>query len=293
MGAPSSRRDLRGASSSPTQLARRKIAREVARFYDDIARAAGFTPGERRTAFAISINLYDYGDTTVPRKVGLSSIGMCLTTRSDDEHARTVTASRLTSDLFTEAIPRTGFQILTRLKAVEEREGHEYIDHLILAAAFFSELHADETKAILAEKNIDKKTKRLRIEEARARLVTEALTYLPKCDTKVVTAEGETYAYMPAPMAAEFVKANPEFKARHYEHSPPPPRPNQNRPLAIEDLERIETQLESTIMSKLEEIADRNSMSEARLFATKLGTAISKLVSSWCKASRAGRQEDE
>lgn len=40
---------------TPNQRARRKVAREVAQLYDDIARAAGFTPTERQTAWAIVV----------------------------------------------------------------------------------------------------------------------------------------------------------------------------------------------------------------------------------------------
>src|SRR5262245_61030156 len=88
------------------QRSRRRLAREVASFWDAIARVAGFTPVERRTAWAISIKLYERAGEAgnTPHGISLASIGESLTSRSDNEEARTKTAQRQVSDLFNQAI---------------------------------------------------------------------------------------------------------------------------------------------------------------------------------------------
>src|SRR5262249_4706149 len=120
--------------STPKQRQRRKVAREVASMWDDIARAAGFEPIERRTAFAISSEMYEYDSEAPdkPRRISLVSIGKWLTSKSDDDEACRQAATRHVGQLFNHAIPRTGFQILTRYKTEQgSNKAHEYADHLM------------------------------------------------------------------------------------------------------------------------------------------------------------------
>jgi hypothetical protein len=284
--------------STPAQRTRRKIAREVAAMYDWIARAAGFEPAERRTAFAISALRYEYDgeDPDKSRRISLVSIGKWLTSRSDDEEACRQVATRHVGQLFNHAIPRTRFQILTRFKSEQgSNKAHEYgHDRLMQAAAFFSELFAEEKQAIFTDKSIEKKERQSRIEEARVRLINEALNYLPPCDTELITPEGEVYAYVSSLEAKAYCKANPDFTSRPYAYTPPPtPEEKKRRPLYSEDFDRIESQIERSIEDRLEEALNRNSFDEARHFATRLLTSIPKRISSWVKTTSAAPRAEE
>src|SRR5262245_55594188 len=172
------------AAATPEQRKRRKIAREIGAMYDDIARECGFTPAERKTAWAITVRIYEIVGQNCDAACGISlaSIGKALTSRSDNEEACAATARRNVSDLFTQSIPRAGYQILTRYKSEEDSgRPHEYVDHLMPIAAFFSELFAEEIKIILSDKNLDRKARAEAINTARERLITESLGYLPRC----------------------------------------------------------------------------------------------------------------
>jgi len=256
--------------NSDNQRNRRKIARDVSAMFDDIARAAGFEPAERRTASAISIRLYERAGQAceTPRGVSLSAIGAALTSRSDDEEARAKTAQRNVTALFNHAIPRTGFQILSRFKAEEDSgRPHEYSDHLLPVAAFFSELLAEEIARILSSKELDKKAKRKQIEETRARLITEVLDYLPKCQAELVTPQGAVYSYVSAPEAKAYCAKNPDYTVRAFEYSPPAQEEQAKRPLCGADFERLRDRaVRQAVDQILDEIAERNSPEEARRF---------------------------
>ena len=274
---------------APEQRKRRKIAREVATFYDDIAREAEFTPAERRTAFAISVRLYERAGEPcyTPRGISLALIGEALTSRSDSEEARAKTAQRHVSELFNQAIPRSGYQILTRYKAAEDSgRPHQYADHLLPIAAFFSELLAEEIQKILFIKGIEKSVRRAQIEEARQRLTAEALDYLPRCEAEIISPEGESYARVSAPEAEAYCRRNPEYSARPYEYSPPPPDPLP-RPLCGADFERLkERAVRLAVDQILEEIAERNSPEEARRFwRQELLPALQRAGTSWSKVA--------
>src|SRR5262249_36722326 len=215
-----------------------------------------------------------------------AAIGSALTSRSDEEKARGDTARNRVGHLFNHAIPRTGFQILTRYKAEEESgRPHEYSDHLTPIAAFFSELLDEEIKSILASKGLDKKAKREKIEETRARLVVEALDYLPKCEAELITPEGETYAFMSEPEAKAYSARHQGFAVRPYQYTPPASEDLRKRPFYDQDLKRIEERIKATIESQLDEILERNSFDEARLFSMRVEQGIHKAIASWRKVA--------
>src|SRR5262245_46316077 len=140
-----SQSNMDGSNSSTTakfstqaQRDRRKIARDVIAMYDDIARAAGFKPSERRAAWAISMRLYERAgeDCETPHGIKLAEIGKALPSKSEDKAALEMAARRHVGQLFNTAIPRQGVQILSRFKAPEESgRPHEYADHLMPVAA--------------------------------------------------------------------------------------------------------------------------------------------------------------
>jgi hypothetical protein len=281
--------------NSPSQQTRRKIAREVMAMYEAILRAAGFEPSERRTAQAITIQLYERAgeDCETPRGVGLAAIGAALTSKSDSEKARTDRARDHVGHLFNHAIPRQRFQIQTRYKAGEESgRPHQYADHLFPVAAFFSEIHAEEAKAILSDKSNTKKA--AAIAEARERLAVEALGYLSKCEAEILTPDGAVYARVSEAAAKAYCAKNPEYSARKYEYDPPDPKAKPPRPFYSDDFERIEERIRTEIEKKLDEIVARNSFDEARLFSTRLKTRIEKTFNSWLKIrGDADRGEDK
>src|SRR5262249_15758397 len=142
MNSTTPKHDFSNQNVTPAQRARRRIAREVAAMWDDIMRAAGFEPIERRAAWAIIIRLYEYENEPceTPRGIPLAIIGSALTSKSDDKEARENAARRHVGQLCNHAIPRTSFQILTRYKADDDSPVHQYADHSLTVAAFFSEL---------------------------------------------------------------------------------------------------------------------------------------------------------
>jgi hypothetical protein len=290
--------DFKSTFHSPDRSNRRKIAREVARFYDDVARAAGFTPAERRTAWAITTRLYERAGEAcdTPRGISLASIGEALTSRSDDDNARTASARRHVGDLFNHSIPRAGYQILTRFKAEEDSgKPHEYADHLLPVADLFSELLAEEIEKILAFKGLDKEARKKLIAEARERLIAEALEYLPKCEAEILTPEGEVYARLSEPEAKAFCSKNKKYIARPYKWSPPPADPPP-RPLCDADFKRLkERAVRLAVDQLLDEIAERNTPEEARLFwRSELLPAIQRAGASWSKVfGSVGGAEEE
>jgi Bifunctional DNA primase/polymerase, N-terminal len=291
--------DLRKKIQTPERRKKRKIAREVAAMWDDIAREAGYEPIERRTSWAIIVRLYEYDvqPCDTPRRLSLALIGTALTSKSDDKEACEKAARRHGGQLFNHAIPRTGYQMLTRYKAPEESgRSHEYIDHSLPVAEFFSELLSEETERILSSKGLDRKERGVKIAEARARLVANAVGYLPKCEAELVTPEGETYAYVSLPEAEAYCQLKPEFSLRPCTYTPPAEEEEQPQPFYSQDLDRIEERIKATIEKKLDEIFERNSFEEARHFiATRLDKGIPKLLASWVKVAgaRSVRQERE
>jgi putative DNA primase/helicase len=271
------------------QRQRRKIAREVAQMYDDIARAAGLRPAERQTSWAISCRRWERDDqpSTQPCRVSLASIGSSLTKTSDNEGARIKRAANRASRLFRQAIPRTGYQILTRYKAAEDSGlAHGYVDHLTPVAAFFSELLAEEIAKICRDRTLDKPGRGAAIAAARQRLVAEALTYLPKCDAEILDPVQTTYEYVSTPEAVAFCKLNPEYSYRPFTYTPPseqgPPGP-----LTNEDIKRIEESLEAFVNSKLDAMLGRNSPDESRDLAARLRATCAKATLSWTKVNLA------
>lgn len=287
--------DFKSKTQTPQQRTRRKFAREVAAMLDRILRAAGYKPAERRTALAICSEFYEYANEAPdkPRRISLASIGRWLTSRSDDEEACKQAAIRHVGHLFNHANPHTGFQILTRYKSEEgSKKAHEYADHVMPVAAFFSELLAEEKQAIFSEKGVDKKSKYVRIEKACARLVADALNYLPKCEAELIAPTGEVYAYVSAPEAKGYCAKNPEFTFRPKNYTPPAKKEEQPRPFYSQDFDRIEDQIEKTIEKRLDEALERNSFDEARLLAQRLEKRIPKLITSWLKVAGARPREE-
>ena len=285
--------------NTANQAARRKIARDVAAMYDDIAREADFEPIERRTAFAISMRLYERAGQScdTPRGVSLSAIGAALSSRSDDDKARVNTARNRVGQLFNQAIPRAGYQILTRYKAEEESgKPHEYCDHLLPIAALYSERLSEEIDRILASKGLDKKGKREKIVEARARLISEAVACLPKCDTALITPDGETYAYVSAPEAQAYCKQKTAYTARAYTYTPPAPAKLQKQPFYDQDLKRIENKITDFIEDQFDEIFERNGFDQARMFAKRVEASLAKRIGSWVKVAglreKTGKEEE-
>src|SRR6266542_2987474 len=282
--------------NTANHAARRKIARDVAAMYADIARETAFEPIERRTAFAISMRLYERAGQPcdTPRGVSLSAIGAALSSRSDDEKARVNTARNRVGQLFNQAIPRAGYQILTRYKAEEESgKPHEYCDHLLPIAALYSERLSEEIDRILASKGLDKKGKREKIVEARARLISEAVACLPKCDTALIAPDGETYAYVSAPEAQAYCKQKKAYTARAYTYTPPAPAELQKRPFYDQDLKRIEDKIKDFIEDQLDEILERNGFDQARIFAKRVEASLSKRIGSWVKVAGLGENRRE
>jgi Bifunctional DNA primase/polymerase, N-terminal len=298
MSSVKDRGDAAAQLNSDSQRNRRKIARDVAALYDDIARETGFEPIERRTAFAISMRLYERSGQAcnTPRGVSLSAIGTGLTARSDGEEARAKTAQRNVSALFNHAIPRTGFQILSRFKAEEDSgRPHEYSDHLMPVAAFFSELLAEEVECVLSSKELDRKAKRKKIEETRGGLITEALDYLPKCEAELITPQGEVYAYVSAPEAKAYCAKNRDFTVRAFEYSPPAQEEQAKRPLCGADFVRLRDRaVRQAVDQILDEIAERNSPEEARRFwRTELLPSLQRAGASWTKVAGVAGVETE
>src|SRR5262245_57330017 len=98
---------------TPKRRERRKITREVAERYEGIARAAGFSPAERRAAFTLSTKIYEKPGESydTPRPLSLATIGKGLTSKSDNKEACEAAARRHYGDLFNHSIPRTGYQL--------------------------------------------------------------------------------------------------------------------------------------------------------------------------------------
>lgn len=284
--------------NTQSQRDRRKFFREVGAMADDMLRAMGFTPAERRAQMAISMRLYEYANEAPdkPRQVSLISIGGGLTSRSDDDEACKQQAIRHVGHLFNHAIPRTGYQTHTRYKAEEgSNKAHEYVDHIVPVASFFGELLSEEIKTILADKGIDKSARRAKIEETRASIIVEALSYMPKCEAVILEPDGETtYAYVSGPEAKAYCAKNPDYAARAYQYVEPEPETKPKRPLYAEDFDRIEGRIHGWIEDELEGALSRNSFDEARHFAARLQVSIQKRIASWVKVAGAtGWREKE
>jgi putative DNA primase/helicase len=160
-------------------------------------------------------------------------------------------------------------------------------------AALYSERLSEETARILASRGLDKKAKRERIAEARARLVAEAVACLPKCDTVLIAPDGETYAYVSAPEAQAYCKQKTQYTARTYTYTPPAPAADHLRPLSSQDLKRIEDKIRTTIEDELDRIRERNSFDEARLFSKRIDAFVPKVTASWVKVAGASKQAEK
>lgn len=295
--------NLATAKNTPERKIRRKIAREVAAAYDALLRAGGFEPGERRTAWAIDCQLYELDSQApdTPRRIPLSSIGAALTSKSDDAEARAKTASRHVGQLFNHAIPRYGYQILTRFKSPEESGSpHEYASHAMPVAEILAELHTEERAKILADRTIERR--RQAIEDSLERLAAEALELLPRCEVEILDPDGATYAYVSAPEAKAYCKSHEDFSARPLTYTPPagPEEKPTRKPLYGADFKRLKDRaVRQAIDSILDEIVERNSFEEARLFLrTELLPALNRAAESWTKVeggreTRERREEEE
>jgi hypothetical protein len=272
--------------STPARRTRRKIAREVGAAYDALLRAAGFGPGERRTAWAIDCQLYELDSQApeTPRRIPLSAIGAALTSASDDAEARARTASRNVGQLFNHAMPRTGYQIQTRYKSPEESgTPHEYSSHAILVAELLAELHAEKRAKILADRSIERR--RQAIEDALERLAAEALALLPRCEVELIDPDGNSYAYVSAPEAKAYCKTHGEFSARRFDYTPPEDNKKPKRPFTGADWERIEDRAVKMVFDDILGAAlDRNGFDGTALFLrTRLWPKLQKTYESWFK----------
>jgi putative DNA primase/helicase len=274
-----------------------KITREVSSFYDDMLREANYTRGERRKAFAISCSINDRQGQScnTPRAVGLVTIGKRLTNRSDSEAAQYQAGSKAVSALFTKAIPRTGYQILTRYKTQKDGEAHRYVDHALPLAAAFSELLAEEIKHIWSVPGLNKEARKAKIEETRARLIREALDQLPKCDTELVSPDGDTYAYVSESEAKTYCANNPDFTMKPFEYEPASGNDEPPRPFTSADFKRLKAQATQFGVDQiLDQIQARNSTEEACLFwRTELLPALIKAGNSWVKVSSVSGTADQ
>ena len=218
----------RKSFNTPAQADRRKTAREVGELWNDVGIAAGYTPIELRAAWAIEVRLDEHGrGPDSPRWVSNAAIGLGLVSNTKDiEHAKRTARNRV-GHLFNNAIPRTGYQILTRYKVGEdEQHPHEFVSHLMPVAAFFSELLAEELKAI---NKLDSTLRASAKAAARERIIAEALTYLPKCDTELIGPDGELYAYISEPEAKAYCKSKDGYAVRPIQ----PKKPKAEKPKKV------------------------------------------------------------
>lgn len=271
------------------QATRRRVAREVAAMWNDIGTAAGFTPIELRTAWAIEVRLDELGrGVDSPRWVSNAAIGVGLVSNTKDIEAAKRTARNRVGHLFNNAIPRAGYQILTRYKVGEdEQHPNEFVSHLMPVAAFFSELLAEEFRAI---NKLDSALRAAAKAEARERLITEALTYLPKCEAVILDTNGEAYAYVSGAEAKAYCAKKEGFTAQGFKPGQKP-----KKPLTSEGFDRVEEKYCRWIEDELFEISDRNTYDEARIFAERLRIRLNKKISSWAKVAGApdGREREE
>src|SRR5262245_44047831 len=284
------------AFATPEPRARRKIAREVAAAYDALLRAAGFTPAERRGAWAIELCLYELDGQApdTPRPIALGLIGAHLTSKSDEPKAKTDRARETTGHLFNHAIPRASYQIQTRYKTEEESgRPHEFASHAFAVAELVAEQWAEEKKSILAAR--DSKGKAVKIAEALERLATEALGLLPRCEAEIVAPTGEVYARVSAPEAKAYCVKNPEFTLREYSYTPPADDDEQPHPIYSEDLARIGERIERAIEKELDQVLNRGGLDVALLFASEEESRVAKLFASWRKVAgtRPARRKEQ
>ncbi len=149
-------------------------------------------------------------------------------------------------------------------------------------------LWAEEIEKIRRDQAIEKKG--AAIDSALERLAGEALVLLPRCEVEILTPQKTTYAYVSAPEATAYRAKNPDCQIRPYTYTPPPePEERRKKPLYDQDLKRIEDKIRKLIEGQLDEIAERNSYAEGRLFAKRLETKIPKWLASWVKVE--GAQE--
>lgn len=266
--------------NSPERRRRRDIARDVWAAYRAVATAAGFLPIEIRTAEAISLCHYEregHGYDK-PSKIRLCSIGAAMLSASGEtDKARVNTASNRASHLFNEAQPRTGYQLLTRYKALEDGRSHEYVDHVMPVAEIVAELHAAERKVILSDSQPQKQA---RIEESRERLAAEALALLPKCEAQLMDRNGDVYAYLSDAEARAYAAKNPGFTAQAKRARP-------KRPFNQQDDERLTQKIRNLVADILDEYAERNGLPDANRYSVAAELAIRKEIESWRKVAPA------
>lgn len=290
--------DRRKAFNDAKRREKAKTARDVQAMYDAILRAADFQPIERRSAWAADSLLWDSDnqDYDTPRPLALTVIGAPLTSKSEDAEDRAQTARNRLGRLFNHAIPRTGYQILTRYKSAEdEGKPHSYASHVLPVAVFFNEL-LDEQKVVILS---DRQPKaQARIAEARERLAAEALEYLPKCDTELLDEAGELYAYVSAAEAQAYCRQNEGCSTRPLQYSEPEAKPKPKKPFYADDFDRLKKRAVSQAVDLiLDAIGERNGKDTARAFwERELFPALEHAGERWvnyCRASDDDEEEEE
>lgn len=252
-------------ADTASQAERRRITREVGALWNDIGLAASFTPIELRTAWAIEVRLDEMGRGPDSRRwVSNAAIGLGLVSNTKDiEHAKRTARNRV-GHLFNKAIPRSGYQILTRYKVGDdEQHPNEFVSHLMPVAAFFSELLAEELKAI---SKLDSALRADAKAEARQRIIAEALTYLPKCDTELIGPDGELYAYISEPEAKAFCKSKDGYAVRPIQPKEPKAE-KPKKPFFADDFDRLKLRaVKEAVDTILDAIGERNGKDTARAF---------------------------
>jgi Bifunctional DNA primase/polymerase, N-terminal len=274
---PTTRGPTAAQFNSPERRNRRDIARDVWSAYRAVVQAAGYSPIEARTAEAMSLCHYEYEGQgyDVPRNIGLLPIGTKLSSSGKSDEGKINTASNRTSHFFTNAQPRTGYQLLTRYKALEDKRSHEYVDHIVPVAEVVAEYWAAERAAIRKDKQPKKQA---RIAEALERLAAEGLELLPKCEAQLVDQNGEVYAYLSDAEARAYSAKNPNFEAQ-----PKTARPK--RRFNPQDDDRLTRKIRDFVADILDEYRERNGLPDANKYSVKAELAIRKEIESWRKTA--------
>jgi hypothetical protein len=294
MTKPATRGPTAAQLNSQDRQTRRKIGRDVYAAFVAIGRAAGLEPGEIQTALALDRLLYDKPgqDCETPRKVPLSAIGAALTSKKEtdeDKDAGWKKAQRDVSHLFCHAYPRVGLAMQTRHKGVKRGDFHMYASRWMIVADIVAEEFNAERGRILTSSIISREDKGPAIGAALERLALEALGFFDKLDALVIAPDHKPFAVVTQAQAEAFCKQNPKFKTASYAYSPPP-EPDEARPFAVGDLERMTERDLSALEKRLDEIATRNTPEEARLYLANWLRRAKEKASSWTKVSDAGER---
>lgn len=278
--------------NSPAQRTRRKIAKSVTGFALRGLNLAGFTNKEAHAILAIGCLLYerDYQNSGTPNPAPMNCLGRILAPKTKNEEGRIRTASNICSKIFTEAIPRTGYQAITRYKG-DAGKSHLYADHVIAAAALYSEelegaRTSPEWKAIA--KITDEIQKAKAYEAFEAPFFHSFLQALPKCDTEVLDAAGDLYAYMSAPEAKALCEIREDLKSRPFAYEPPAEEENL-RPIPEEDKKRREDRILQAVDDFYFDLEKRNSPEEARIWVELFEERFARSKRSLLKTAEARR----